>query len=119
MLNEEKNKLHVLLQPHRYTRTEKLWDDFVDIFTTDHDYEINSLFLTEIFPASENAIPGITGKRLTEAIKLKNPHINITFCRTYDEIVTLIKPLLADGDLLLTVEPSKINIVGETLLKTA
>ncbi len=114
-----KNKLHVLFQPHRYTRTQKLWDDFVDIFTTHHGYEIESLFMTEIYPASEQAIPNITGKRLVEAIKLKKPNLKITFCETYDEIAALVKPLLHEGDLLLTVGAGKINVVGEQLLKKA
>lgn len=112
-----KNKLHVLFQPHRFTRTEKLWDDFVDIFAAYHGYEIASLFLTEIWPASEAPIPNITGKRLAEAIKLKKPDLNIIFCSSYDEIASLVKPMLHDGDLLLTVGAGKINIVGETLLK--
>lgn len=114
----KKNKLHVLFQPHRFTRTEKLWDDFVDVFAADHGYDIASLFITEIWPASETPIPNITGKRLADAIKLKNPNVNITFCTTYDEITTLVKPLLDEGDMLLTVGAGKINIVGETLLKT-
>lgn len=112
----KKNKLHVLFQPHRYTRTEKLWDDFVDIFVTDYGYQIDTLYLTDIYPASEKPIPNITAQRLVEAIKLKKPELKIIYCQRYEEIVDMVKPLLGEGDLLLTLGAGKMNIVGESLL---
>ena len=108
------NKLHVVFQPHRFTRTEKLWDEFVALFS--HAQEIEAVYVADIYPASEMPIPNITSKRLVEAIKLKNPALQIYYCSSYEEIIQRVQQNLAEGDLLLTVGAGKAYQVGEALL---
>ncbi len=108
------NNLHVVFQPHRFTRTEKLWDDFVELFSQTDGFA--AVYVADIYPASEAPIPNITSKKLVEAIKLKNPTLTIYYCSSYDEITTRVKETLAAGDLLLTVGAGKAYQVGETLV---
>jgi len=108
-----KNNLHVIFQPHRYSRTQKLWDDFVRIFT--QNKKIKTLYLADIYPASEDPIPHITSKRLALAIQEKNKNINVIYMPSYQEISEKIKKNLLQGDLLLTLGAGKVNKVGETL----
>lgn len=112
---KDKN-LFVAFQPHRYTRTEKLWDEFVNIFSSNNNYHINKLYITEIYPASEQPIPNISTETLINAIKLKNPTLDIHHAPTYETIVEDISSKLTDGDLFITVGAGKVNQVGEALL---
>jgi UDP-N-acetylmuramate--alanine ligase len=110
-------KLHVIFQPHRFTRTEKLWNDFVDLFAASQNlYHIDTLYITDIYPASEKPIPNITTPHLIEAIKAKNPHVKIFYAQSYAEITQDIQKFLAEGDLLLTVGAGKVNQVAEALV---
>src|SRR5205807_3140042 len=59
-------KFHVIFQPHRYTRTRDLIDDFATAFG-----DADSLFILDIYAASENAIDGISGEALAQTIREK------------------------------------------------
>ena len=111
--NRAKSKLHVVFQPHRYTRTEKLWDDFVKTFANAH---VDTLFLTDIYPASESPIDNITSERLAKAIRKYNPNIKIYYYPTYDEIYEHTKDILSDGDLFITIGAGRANCIGNLLI---
>ncbi|MBD3273097.1 UDP-N-acetylmuramate--L-alanine ligase [Candidatus Dependentiae bacterium] len=111
-----KKDLHVIFQPHRFSRTQKLWNDFIKIFT--ENKKIKTLYLTDIYPASEKPIPNITSKNLALAIKEKNPNLNVIYYPNYPEISVDIQKHLKPGDLLLTVGAGKVNKVGEELINT-
>ncbi len=108
-----KKDLHIIFQPHRFSRTKKLWKDFVETFAKNK--KIKNLYLAEIYPASEAPIPGITSEKLAKAIRAKNPNINVFNFSTYEEIEKNVKEVLNSGDLLLTVGAGKINVIGEKL----
>ena len=113
----KQKKLHVIFQPHRYSRTEKLWDDFVAVFTQQNKgYRVDSLYVTDIYPASELPIPGITSQHLIEAIKIKNPDLKAYHIKSYDKAVESIQNDLQEGDLLITIGAGKVNKIGEQLV---
>lgn len=115
--NRKAKKLRVVFQPHRFSRTEKLWDDFVELFAcSDSLFDIEELFITDIYPASEAPIPNITSERLVEAIKLKNPSLRVHYQPSHDIIAAHFKNTLASGDLLLTIGAGKAYQIGETLV---
>ncbi|MFA5306969.1 MAG: Mur ligase family protein, partial [Candidatus Babeliales bacterium] len=118
--NKRKQKqLHVIFQPHRFTRTQKLWDDFVAIFAdTNNPYLINTLYITDIYPASEAPIPGITAARLVEAIRQVNPNINVAYMPTYEQITLHARTVINEGDLLLTIGAGKVNQIAEALVQS-
>lgn len=107
-------KLHVVFQPHRFTRTQKLWNEFVETFAGNKN--ISTLYLTDIYPASEKPIPEITSQNLVKAIQAKNPNIKVFYCSSYDEIIKNVPEFLGDGDLLLTIGAGKVNQIGEKLV---
>ncbi len=108
--------LTVVFQPHRYTRTHKLWDHFVELFAQS---KINHLIITDIYPASERPIDGITSKLLVEAIKQKNPNLSISYAPYephFETIKTKLLPILKPGDLLLLLGAGKVNNLAQELL---
>lgn len=113
-INKKNKKLHVIFQPHRFTRTQKLWKEFIDVF---NKKEIDTLYITDIYPASEAPIEGITSVRLVEEIKKQNSDLKIFYYKTYEEITQIVKDDLKKGDLLLTVGAGKVNLIGEKLLE--
>src|SRR3989338_7362876 len=71
-----KNKLHVFFQPHRYTRTYYLWKDFLKVF---EESNIDSLVITDIYPASEQPIDGVSSKRFVDELIAQNPPFSVTY----------------------------------------
>jgi UDP-N-acetylmuramate--alanine ligase len=113
-----KNGLHIVFQPHRFTRTQKLWDEFIEVFAQ-HDslgYRIDTLYVTDIYPASEAPIEGITSQNLVQAIKAINPALDVRYLSSYASIAQDVVGVLRDHDLLLTIGAGKVNQVAETLV---
>src|SRR4029077_19806527 len=74
-------RLLVLFQPHRFSRTQHLWDDFCRAFN-----QADLLILTDIYPAGESAVDGITSEALAAAIRAAG-HKNVAYCPTLQEAV--------------------------------
>ena len=102
-------RLLVVFQPHRFTRTQKLWDDFVRIFS---GKECDLLIITDIYPASEAPIEGITGEKLAAAIGA----IYVPLDEQYTQIKKVISKNTLPGDLLLFLGAGKINRLSEKLV---
>jgi len=111
-----KGKLIVIFQPHRYTRTHMLWDDFVSVFC---EGGIDHLVLTDIYPASELPIPGITSKRLARAIDTRKPPCcvdYIPFENTFEQLRGALDRIVQEGDLVLLLGAGKVNTMAPILL---
>ncbi|MFO0705688.1 MAG: UDP-N-acetylmuramate--L-alanine ligase [Nitrospira sp.] len=103
-------RLVVLFQPHRYTRTRDLIDDFARAFT-----DADQLFVTEIYAAGEQPISGVSGAKLAEAIRAAG-HPSVTFVERKAELVTQVQPQLKAGDLVITLGAGDIWKAGPELL---
>ena len=109
------NKLIVLFQPHRYTRTAKLWDEFVAVFANS---DIDTLLMTDIYAASETPLDGITTEQLVAAIHTKNPHINILYTpydKQFTNIQQALSPYLGGENLLLLLGAGSVNRLAKSL----
>ena len=104
-------RLVVAFQPHRFTRTKALFGDFCKVFNN-----VDKLFLTEIYPASESPIPGISGESLTQGIRQVSS-TDVTYCRDFDELVRHLPDELRPGDVLLTLGAGNIYTVGQRWLE--
>lgn len=104
-------RLVVVFQPHRYTRTRDLIDEFAGAF--DH---ADALFVTEIYPAGEPEIPGVSGERLVETIRAAG-HPSVTWVSRKDMLVDQVRPHLQPGDLVITLGAGDIWKVGMQLLE--
>ena len=101
----------MIFQPHRYSRTRDLFDDFLAAFDG-----ADRLVLTEIYPAGEEPIPGITGEALYQAIKRRG-HLEAEFIADRGEIVKQLLSKLRSGDIVLTLGAGDIYRVGEELVE--
>jgi len=103
--------LTVVFQPHRYSRTRDLFDDFLASFD-----KADRVVLTQIYAAGEEALAGTTGKSLYQAIKRRG-HIEAEYVGDKDEIVERLLPKLQSGDIVLTLGAGDIYKVGEKLVE--
>ncbi len=101
----------VAFQPHRFTRTRALMDQFARCF-----YHSDVLVLTEIYPASEKPIPGVTGSRLVEEIA-SHGHQDLHFCPTLSDMADTLGSMVKPGDVVMTLGAGNIYQVGESLLE--
>ena len=104
-------RIVTFFQPHRYSRTQDCYEDFVKAFD-----DADVLFLADIYPAGEAPIEGINSEKLAEDIRL-NGHKSVEFLGDPKVAADLIAPKLQSGDLFLTLGAGSIYAAGEQLLK--
>lgn len=102
-------RLVMLYQPHRYSRTRDLYEDFVKVLAT-----VDSLLLLEVYPASEDPIPGADGRSLCRSIRLQGV-LEPVFVDSPEQAFDCLKPLLRDGDVLLTQGAGNIGALAQQL----
>ncbi len=101
-----KRRLVVAFQPHRFTRTQALFGEFCKSF---EDADI--LLLTEIYPASESPIPGVSGQSLAQGIRQVS-QTDVRFCEDFAALGAMLPDVLEPGDLLLTLGAGNVWQVG-------
>jgi UDP-N-acetylmuramate--alanine ligase len=104
-------RLVVLFQPHRYSRTKHLLDEFPAAFR-----QADQLFLTDIYPAGETPIPGVTGERLAEAFRAAGAPPT-TYVSRKDRLVDTVLPTLKRGDVVVALGAGDIGQIGRTLFE--
>jgi UDP-N-acetylmuramate--alanine ligase len=103
-------RIVVLFQPHRYTRTHDLMQEFARSFNN-----ADVLFITDIYAASEDAIEGVTAEALTGAIK-RFGHKDVNYIGALDNAASILRDHVQPGDLVLTLGAGTVNRVSEQLL---
>jgi UDP-N-acetylmuramate--alanine ligase len=104
------NRLLVLFQPHRYTRTQHLWDDFCRAFN-----QADILVLIDIYAASEPPIPGITSEALANAIR-EAGHKNVHYFRSMQEGIVFLLKQARPGDAILTIGAGSVSRASGELM---
>ncbi|WP_173082968.1 UDP-N-acetylmuramate--L-alanine ligase [Fundidesulfovibrio magnetotacticus] len=104
-------RLVVLFQPHRFTRTQALFGDFCKTFE-----DAEELVLTEIYPASEKPIPGVSGQSLAQGIRQVSK-TKVTYVPDFETALTTLRVLLRPGDLLVTMGAGSVWKVGVDYLE--
>ena len=104
------NRLLVLFQPHRYTRTQHLWDDFCRAFN-----QADILVLLDIYAASEVPIPGITSEALANAIR-EAGHKNVHYFRSMQEGIVFLLKQARPGDAILTIGAGSVSRASGELM---
>lgn len=103
-------RLVVVFQPHRYTRTEALYDRFVISFN-----QADVLIVAPLYSAGERPIEGVDAEWLYRGIK-EHGHREVILCQSHDEILQVLLSLVKQGDLVVTLGAGDIYYVGERLL---
>ncbi len=104
-------RIIVAFQPHRYTRTRDLWDDFITAFN-----DADRVVISEIYAAGEAKIPGIESTPLVEAIRAHG-HRDIHFVGDLADVVERLASEATAGDWVLTLGAGSISNVGQRLLE--
>jgi len=89
-------RLVMLFQPHRFTRTRDLYEDFVRVLS-----EVDVLLLLDVYPAGEEEIPGADGRSLCRSIRQRG-RIDPIFVERGGDVKPILKDILKGGDLLMT-----------------
>jgi UDP-N-acetylmuramate--alanine ligase len=104
------NRLLVLFQPHRFTRTQHLWDDFCRAFN-----QADVLVLTDIYAASETPIPGVTSETLARAIS-EAGHKNVHYFGSMQEAIGFLLKQVRPGDAILTIGAGSVSRASNELM---
>jgi len=104
-------RIHAIFQPHRYTRTMHLMDDFARCF-----YHADSVFVMDVYAASEKPIEGVTGEALTERVRAFG-HRGVAYVGTLDRAVEAALEAAGEGDLIITQGAGTVSQAGERILE--
>jgi len=100
----------VLFQPHRYSRTHDLMEEFARSFNN-----ADTLLVTDIYPASEEPIEGVNAEALTNAVK-RFGHKDARYIGALDQAASTLREIVKPGDLVITLGAGTVNRVSEQLL---
>ena len=103
-------KIHVIFQPHRYTRTRDLMEEFTGAFG-----DADSLAVLDIYAASETPIEGVTGESLAELIAAKSGRAT-RYAISFDAAVALAGDAAKSGDMILTLGAGSVSQIGPMVL---
>jgi UDP-N-acetylmuramate--alanine ligase len=106
-----RGRVHVVFQPHRYSRTADLMDEFSVAFAG-----ADTVIVLPIYAASEEPIPGVTAERLAELIKTENGGPRVEFAPDFAAAVCAIAGVTREGDLILTLGAGSVSQLAPQIL---
>ncbi|MGC2096186.1 MAG: cyanophycin synthetase, partial [Candidatus Sulfotelmatobacter sp.] len=104
-------KIHVVFQPHRYTRTRDLLEDFAMAFG-----DADSLFVLDIYAASEKPIEGISGEALARTIRESGGR-SAQYVSSFPDAVSSAAAVAQEGDMILTLGAGSVSQLGPMILE--
>ncbi|MCG6537975.1 MAG: UDP-N-acetylmuramate--L-alanine ligase, partial [Syntrophales bacterium LBB04] len=104
-------RIMVAFQPHRYSRTKFLFTEFLTAFS-----DADTLLVTDIYPAGEEAIPGVNADLLCEGIRDRG-HENVRHISGFDAITAYLLENAGPGDIIVTLGAGNVWKIGEDFLK--
>jgi UDP-N-acetylmuramate--alanine ligase len=102
-------RLVMVYQPHRYSRTRDLYDDFVRVLST-----VDALILLDVYAAGEAPIPGADGKSLSQGIRQRGSVLPV-FAADPEEALGVLAGLVEENDVLLVQGAGNVNRISEFL----
>jgi len=106
-----KRRVVAVFQPHRYSRTKFLMDEFATAF-----YQSDYLLVTDIYPAGEDPIPGVDAETLTAGI-VGHGHKNAHYVADRDLLLAHLVAAVKEGDIVITLGAGDVWKVGESLIQ--
>ncbi len=104
-----KRRIVLVFQPHRYTRTRDLMDDFATVLS-----EADVSIILDVYAAGEEPIAGADGRAIARAVRSRGS-VEPVFVESLDEVVPVLNGLLEDGDLVLTMGAGDIGAFAAAL----
>jgi UDP-N-acetylmuramate--alanine ligase len=109
-LSSYRRRLFVLFQPHRYSRTQALADEFAACFAGAH-----RVFITDVYAAGEKPIPGVGAETIVERIR-RAGGTDVEHVRGYEDGVKRIAEAVREGDMVITMGAGDVTKAGDLLL---
>lgn len=100
-----------VFQPHRYSRTSELWQEFGAAFT-----DADVVVVTDIYGAGEAPVPGISGKLVADAIRTNSPDIPVHYVALRGSVAGEVAALLAPGDLCCTLGAGDLTSLPDEIM---
>jgi UDP-N-acetylmuramate--alanine ligase len=105
------NRLVMMFQPHRYTRTRDLYDDFVKVLS-----DVDALLLLDVYPAGEEEIPGADGRSLCRSIRSRG-RVDPIFIERGADVKPVLKDIIRPGDIVMTQGAGNVGALAQQLAK--
>jgi len=105
------HRVIAVFQPHRYTRTASLWRDFAGAFDG-----ADAVVLTDVYPAGETPIPGVSGRLVVHAVVDASPRLAVSYLPRPADLIDLPRRLARPGDLVLTLGAGNLTALPDTWL---
>ena len=105
------HRIICVFQPHRYSRTKLLKNEFVSAFK-----DADVIFFTDIFAAAEKPIPGIDGKLLPVLVKQKHPDKLVRYIPEFDDMAETLYHFIRPDDMVITMGAGNVYEVGQDLI---
>lgn len=106
-----KRRLVMIYQPHRYTRTRDLYEDFVDVLS-----RVDQLVLLEVYSAGEDAIAGADGRHLARSIRTRGV-IDPIFVEGVEDVPAVLSDIVKPGDIVITQGAGNVGSLAGELAK--
>ena len=105
------NRVVCVFQPHRYSRTAALWQDF------GHSFDgVDELVLTDIYSSGETPRPGVTGRLLVDAVLDANPSASVAWMPRLDDVANWLTTHLRPGDLCITLGAGDLTAMPDQVI---
>jgi UDP-N-acetylmuramate--alanine ligase len=106
------DRVFVVFQPHRYSRTQALADDFAEAFEN-----ADELVVMDVFSAGEMPIPGVSGNTVAKGVAEKHPGKSVAYVPTHHEVIEYLMDNVKPGDLLVTMGAGDVTQVGPDFIE--
>jgi UDP-N-acetylmuramate--alanine ligase len=106
------HRIVMAYQPHRFSRTRDLYDDFVRVLSG-----VDVLVLLEVYGAGEEPLPGADGRSLAQGIRQRGL-VNPVYAESPEEALAILPGLVRDGDILLVQGAGNVNRISNVLRGT-
>jgi len=107
------SRIVAVFQPHRYTRTAELAEQFGSAFS-----EADILVLTDVYGAGEAPIPGVSGRLIADAVRAQDQRLPVVYAPNWEELYQAVGSLLRPGDLCLTLGAGDLTTLPDELLES-
>jgi UDP-N-acetylmuramate--alanine ligase len=108
------SRVVVVFQPHRYSRTAALAEEFGPAFS-----EADILVVTDVYGAGERPVPGVSGRLVADAVRAQDPRLPVIYVAGWEELRQAVGAQLRPGDLCLTLGAGDLTTLPDELLDSA
>jgi UDP-N-acetylmuramate--alanine ligase len=107
------SRVVAVFQPHRYTRTAELAEQFGSAFA-----DADALVVTDVYGAGEAPVPGVSGLLIADAVRAQDPRLPVVYAPTRGELHRVVSSMVQPGDLCLTLGAGDLTTLPDELLQS-